>query len=427
MARFALAFGKEFFEFNLDSRHIIAILKPKRYSNLLSPDALIHKGLNSPVTGPSFTEVFHENRKTVIVIPDKTRRCGAELFLPILIERLHQCGINDNKIEIILANGSHPSHKSEEIRAMVGEEIYAQFNILEHNCFAQESLVYLGETKFGIPVSLNQKLTNAEQVIVAGTVVHHYFAGFGGGPKMINPGCAGYETILRNHALTIDATQGGLHPNCRAGILEGNPVQEDIQDSMKFFHVDFLLETILDENGNILDVFGGELVGAHRKACEIVDSLYRIPITEKADLVVASCGGYPKDINFIQTHKSIENGFGAIKEGGVMLVLAECKDGIGSQTFLDWFDHSDDDIFFDELIKNYKLNGTTALSLKSKTRKSKIVLVSKLSPELVEKMGMIPAQTLREGWLAAQSLLPENFRCFILPNGSLTLPFYLEN
>ncbi len=135
-----------------------------------------------------------------------------------------------------------------------------------------------------------------------------------------------------------------------------------------------------------------------------------------------SCGGFPKDINFIQAHKSIQNAFQAVKEGGVILILAECEQGIGSETFLDWFNYSDESSFRGALANNFTLNATTALSLKMKTRAVKIVLVSTLPENLVVKLAMLPAADLGEGWKIAGKLLPENFKCFVIPNGSLTLP-----
>lgn len=422
MAAVTLAIGREKLKFNLASKHILDILRPSGFAASHSPEDLITQSLNNPIDSKPIEQLVRAKQKTLIIIPDKTRACGARVFLPPFIAGLNRLGVADSDVRILLANGSHASQTTEEIEKIVGFEILERIEISEHDSMNSGELVFLGTTKFGTPVAINRRILEAECVIVAGTALHHYFAGYGGGPKMINPGCAGYETITKNHALTIDSSNGMLHPKCRAGILKGNPVQEDIKDSMRFVKVDFLLETILTERGEIAEMVCGDLFKAHEEACEIVDAHYKVAIQEKADLVVVSCGGFPKDINFIQAHKSIQNAFQAVKEGGVILVLAECGQGIGSETFLDWFGYSDDAAFRKAVVENFTLNATTASSLKMKTRAAKIVLVSTLPEEIVRKLGILPASTLEEGWSLVRKMLPENFKCFVVPNGSLTLP-----
>lgn len=422
MAEFTLAYGLEKLTFTLPSAKVLDILKPRDFSVAFSPEDLISQSLNNPIHSKPFDQIVHTRKKTVIVIPDKTRNCGARVFLPVLIDRLNQIGVADSDIKIILANGSHTSHTTDEIEKVVGSDIPGRLEIIEHNSKCSEDLVLLGTTKFETAVFINRQVLDTDTVIIIGTALHHYFAGYGGGPKMINPGCAGYETITKNHALTIDSKNGTFHPKCRAGVLEGNPVQDDIKDSFRFVKVDFLLETILNEHGEIAEVKCGELFKAHQKACEVVDKHYKIPIQEKADLVVVSCGGFPKDINFIQAHKSIQNAFHAVKEGGVILVLAECGQGVGSDTFEDWFNYGDDSSFREALVNNFTLNATTAVSLKMKTRAVKIILVSALPDSLVVKLDMLPADNFNKGWKIAQKLLPADFNCFVIPNGSLTLP-----
>ncbi len=340
----------------------------------------------------------------------------------MLLRRLREIGVTESKTKIVLATGTHAAHTQEQKEKIVGKEIAQRIQIIEHDCHHSEDLVFLGETRFGTPVFINRNVVDADKVLIAGTAVHHYFAGFGGGPKMINPGCAGYETITKNHALTIDPESGWVHPNCRAGLMTNNPVQMDIADSMKFLTTDFLFETVLNDSGEVVAVSAGEPESAHRQACGWVDEFYKVNIQEKADLVIVSAGGYPKDINFIQTHKSLHNAFCAVKEGGVILAFAECREGIGSDTFLGWFDYRDEGQFLENLKREYKVNGTTALALKMKTRSVTIILVSSLPEELVIKLGMIPAATADDAWRVAQARLPQHFKSYIIPNGSLTLP-----
>ncbi|RMD89539.1 MAG: nickel-dependent lactate racemase, partial [Calditrichaeota bacterium] len=375
---FHLAYGNRTLSFQIEARHLMDQILPEVpvvESDELTP---VKKAMDQPVQSPVLEELVRPNDRVLILIPDKTRKCQVQLILPVLIQRLHKLGVDRKQIKILMAMGSHLPQKPEEIKSLVGERLYTQFSIVEHDCHKAETLKYMGTTTRGTPVYLNKELFENDRIFVVGTAVHHYFAGYGGGPKMINPGCAGYETIRKNHALTIDLESGGIHPRCQSGVIQGNPVMEDILESMQWVRVDFLIETVLDAQGKIIAAIAGDLLAAHRQACALVDDFYKIPIPEKADLVVASCGGYPKDINFIQAHKSLHNAFQAVKAGGVILLLAECRDGIGSRTFLPWFDYPDVPQMLKALKENYTLNGTTALSVKLKSQQVHIILVSSL-------------------------------------------------
>jgi len=166
----------------------------------------------------------------------------------------------------------------------------------------------------------------------------------------------------------------------------------------------------------------GDVIQSHREACRIANELYTVPVTEKAELVIVSCGGFPRDINFIQAHKSIQHGFYAAREGGTMVVLADCPQGIGSKTLLQWFTYDRIGEMHRALLTNFSLNGTTALSLREKLRSVKIILLSSLDRNTVASMGMIPASSLQEAMETARRLLPADGRITVIPNGSMTVP-----
>jgi nickel-dependent lactate racemase len=417
-----LSYGNDEQTLELPHDQTARFLKPTGSRSRESKDGDVFTTVQSPDNFRKLGSLLENVGQLCIIVPDKTRNCGAPIVLPALIKMLSEQGISDSSIKIVLALGSHPPHQAQEIVQIVGADLVKRFEIIEHDC-RDDSLVFLGTTKFGTPVRINRHLTEADRIIAVAGAVHHYFAGYGGGPKMINPGCAGYETITKNHALSVDRDSGGIHPNCRAGVVDGNPIQEDILDSLRFISVDFLIESVLNQEGEIKEVFLGELLETHQTACQTVDAMYKVPIQDKADIVVVSCGGYPKDINLIQSHKSLNNAFQAVKEGGVIVCLAECRDGIGSQTFLDWFDYAEEDQLLDRLTRNYTLNGTTALSLRMKAKKCHIVFVSTLPDEMITKLGMTPASDVTDGWQKALAMLPAGFDCYAMPNGSLTLPY----
>lgn len=417
-----LAYGKETLEISMAAPHLLDVLTPGSESRTASTAEILHRALAKPIAADPFEAIFLPRNKVTLVLPDKTRKSGSPQFLPLLLEKLHQQGIADSDILVLLANGSHGRHSKEEVARIVGADLIPRLQIVEHTSQNENELAFLGRTSAGTPVTVNRHVLECDRLLVAGTAVHHYFAGFGGGPKMIVPGCAGYETITRNHALAIDADRATLHPACRPGTIENNPIQDDIREAMQWVRVDFLLETVLDETGGIAAAFAGELQATHEKACQFVNQKFCVPILEKADLVLASCGGFPKDINLIQTHKSLFNAFQAVKPGGVLFLLAECSQGIGSDTFLDWFSFSEPSALRRALAEHFTLNATTALSLQEKTKTVHVVLLSGLDADLVQHLGMHRVATVAEGMQTATRFLPQSFKAFVLPNASLTLP-----
>ena len=418
---FELAYGSTEFTFEIEPERVLGVLQPAEAPPSRAPDELVRAALASPVRSKKLSELFQGGESTVIVVPDKTRNAGLPDVLPVLLAELNRLGVRDSDVWLLVATGSHSGHTRDELTRLLGADVYARVEVVEHDCRDPQALRHLGETCFGTPVLLNRRLLEADRIVVVATAVHHYFAGYGGGLKMINPGCAGYETISRNHARTIDPQTGGIHPNCRSGVVQGNPVQEDLRDAMRFVKVDFLIETVLGQNGEIVEVVCGDLFAAHERACALVDRYYRVPITQTADLVVVSCGGFPKDINLVQAHKSLYNASQAVREGGVILWLAECREGAGSPTFLKWFDYDDQELVR-ELGTRYTLNGTTALSVRMRVRRARVVLISTLQPELVRKVGALPAPDLQSGWELARSYLPDDFGAYVIPHGALTLP-----
>jgi len=386
-----------------------------------SERAIVEEALTRPIGFPRLKDFIQPADTVAVIVSDKTRKCRTEVFLPILLEKLEAIGVKDTNITILFANGTHAPQSEEEKREIVGSAIYRRYKVVEHDCYDEQGTVYLGRTSRGTEIKINRLVAEADKAIATGGIAHHYFAGFGGGAKLIMPGVAAHSTILQNHKLTLTAS-GDFHPNCYDGSLDGNPVYEDIIEAARFFPPTLLFNTILDEDGLIADAVCGDLIKAHREGARKVDAMYQVPIRQKADLVVVSCGGYPKDINFIQAHKSIQHAFYAVKEGGVIICLAECCEGIGSKTFLEWFEFESEDNLKRNLLLHYSMNGHTALSLKNKLRKARIILVSTLDKGVVEKMGMIAVDSVQAALEIARSFLPHDFTCYVLQNGSLCVP-----
>ena len=381
--------------------------------------------LEHPVSGSPLVDRLRQGMKVAIIIPDRTRVCGSERFLPWILETIIKGGVTAHDVTIMFALGTHESQTVEERRRLVGDAVWGKWRVVEPNCRDDKSLVKVGVTPAGTEVFLNHYVAEADLVILCGAVTHHYFAGMGGGPKLILPGVAGEASIFANHRRAI-SSDGTFNPDCQDGKTKGNPLAEDILAAAKLAPPIFHIGLILDDDGRIGKAFGGDLEESHRLACDEVKKLHEIPVAEKRSVIVVSPGGHPRDINFIQSHKALQHASYALLDGGVMIIVAKCPEGMGSDTFLSWMKYPTIKELTNELTKRYTLHGHTALSHRIKLTRIREICVSEMVPELVTELGMIPATSLRHAWSLAQEFLPTKWNGYIIPNGFIDIPFYRE-
>ena len=326
--------------------------------------------------------------KTVaVVVADKTRLCGYPEFLPVLLDTLKDFGALWDGITVFIAYGTHRRQTDKECFAAYGDP-YKKLRFIHHDCLDNNCFVNLGKTSRATPVLIRRDILEAGFLITFDAVSHHYFAGYGGGRKLIFPGLGQREAIYHNHGLFLDQERHMLSPLCQSGVLDKNPLAEDLAEYERFLPADLAIHGILDSMGNVCDLLPGAGTDHFRKACAQHGKNCEMVCTREYDLVIASCGGYPKDINFIQSHKAIDNAAKFVRDGGRLIVLAECFDGVGSTTFLPWFDLGDWGSAFNKLSEHYEGNGGTALSMMSKLQRIKILMVTKLSDSVCKTMGV---------------------------------------
>jgi nickel-dependent lactate racemase len=258
-----------------------------------------------------------------------------------------------------------------------------------------------------------------------GVVGYHYYAGFSGGRKMVVPGVSSYETIQQNHALVLRRTPlQGKNPDAAIGKLDDNPVHEDMIEAVglagheRFFSVNL----IVDSRQSPARLFCGDIVKAHRQGCDFVDSIYRARLKKRADFAIVSAGGYPADINFVQAHKSIENASYALKDKGLMLVLSECAEGVGSGVFRDWLKYRDIRRIESELRKKFVVSGHTALCAMMKSERFDIHMLSGLNSNFVRSLNITPVSSLRRTLSDLFGRMTAESRVLILTGGSGILP-----
>jgi nickel-dependent lactate racemase len=325
-------------------------------------------------------------------------------------------------MEILIALGIHRAQTSHEHEKILGA-LYGRIRVRDHDCDNPAELVSIGRTSNGIDVRINRAAVESDRLILTGVIGFHYFAGFGGGRKSVLPGIASRQACMASHFTVLNPGPGsGKNRHAVTGNLDSNPVHLAMTEACALAAPDFILNTVLSPDRQIIAAFAGQWREAHEAGCRYYREHFSYPLRAKADLVVVSCGGFPKDINLIQAHKSMEYAAQALKEGGVMILLAECRDGFGNSTFFNWFRHKRLDQFEAALREKYEINGQTAYSILQKARRFRIILVSEFPGQQVEEMGMLPAGSLDEALQHAETFLPSDWTALVMPEGGSVLP-----
>jgi lactate racemase len=415
MATNTLKYGRGTVNFEIPQNWQAKVLKHSEPEPVSLKDALA-QALQNSIGHSSFGEWVKKFKNLLVVVPDVTRYAGMERILPILLNEYFQ-GIN---AKIIFALGNHRKQNVEEMKGIVSEGVYNRVQCFDHDCFDNNILVSLGKTASGLEIKVNKALVNVEAAIITGSINFHYLAGYGGGRKSIFPGIAGYETILGIHKKVFCEDRFGKHDLAKSGILQGNPMHEEIMEAVGLIKTPlYLINTVVDDKKNFLNIFAGDIRETHLAGCSWYRKHFAVGIEERADVVIVSSGGFPKDINFIQSHKAIEHAMGAVKDNGVVIVNGKCEDGLGNQDFLRWFEYATIAEMEPYVRASDKVYAQTAYATRCKAARCNILLVSDLSDEQTVKMGLTPHKTIKE---AIDSVNDGTRKlCYIIPDGSNTL------
>ncbi|HEB72871.1 MAG TPA: nickel-dependent lactate racemase [Nitrospirae bacterium] len=383
----------------------------------------VDDALDNPIDSEPFSSLFKPGDTVTVIVPDITRYCGADIFLPPVLDRLNNSGVGDDAIIILFANGIHRKQTSEEKRSIVGDEVYRRIHSVDHDAKDKDHVLVRAED---CQARLNKLAVERGKLIITGAVGFHYLAGFGGGRKAVMPGVASYDDAKKFHNLCMNLDKPGRSASARAGILEGNPMSDYAFKIMNAVNPVFLINSVIEPGGKIAGVFAGDPVTAFIKACSAVKKMSTVSIDSLADVVVASCGGSPKDINFIQAHKTYEYSTGALKPGGKLYLAANCGDGIGSDDFIEWFKSGKPGKIEERLRQNFSINGHTALATAIKSDLYETHLLSRLDHDIVRAMGMIPANSA-DSFLSEASKALETAKCgIVIPQGGYILPVVAE-
>jgi nickel-dependent lactate racemase len=413
---FDLAYGTGSLKFVTDDDRFEVISDESSASPPLS-DAQIGAAFDAPIASAPLDEIADSDDTVLLVVSDATRATASAQIVNPLIRRLIQSGVSPGNIAIIFATGIHRRVTEEERRDLLTPFIVQRIRMLDHDAYDETKLSSLGTTANGVNVEVNSALREFSRVIVIGGINFHYFAGFTGGRKSVCPGLASAKTIEATHMLAFDFERGGRKAGVAPGVLDGNAVHEECDRIAELVAPAFGVNTIVDEQKRAVGVFGGDWRLAHRAACDRYLQRHSFQISEKRDVVIVSCGGFPHDINMIQAHKALDMAAHACADGGTIVLVAECRDGLGRSDFLKWFDSGDARSLENRLLNGYEVNGQTAWSLMTKAERYRVCLVSELREEQVRKMRMVPVRTIGEALEQGGG-----GNGFIMPRGAAVLP-----
>jgi len=368
--------------------------------------ALAGNALDQPLAGPPLVDIARGGKSATVIVPDATRKASLSEVLPVVIERLQRAGIGDAAITVLVANGTHPAVGPEAIASLVGP-LPGSISIIEHDSRAPD-LVRVGDLRAGVPVRLHPRAVECGCLITIGTVRHHYFAGFGGGPKMVFPGVGGYQEIQANHGLVFDLSRDHAvrNPGCEPGVLNGNPVAEEIGRAAALRPPDIALCLVEGREGGVAWAGAGPWEIAFESAVECVRKWFEVPLQERFDLMVASSGGRPTDATLIQAHKGLDAACRFLNPGGELLWAASLDAGLGSEEMAPFIDDPAPEAILAKLSDRWVQYGHTTLRIVEKTKRYRVHLHSRIDPEVATRLGFEPLfdpDSLLDLWRARQA------------------------
>ena len=411
-----LPYGRTTLTFTWEGDRFAAVADETSSEESLT-DLEVGTALDSPIHSPPLDEIIDNDDSVLIVVSDATRPTASAQVVNLLVRRLVQIGVSPSRMAVIFATGIHRPVTEQEKVELLTPFIVQRLQVLQHDAYDPSKLISFGATASGVEVELSSALQRYSRVILTGGVNYHYFAGFTGGRKSICPGLASAETIKATHMLALDFATGARRVGVGTGQLDGNAVHEECERIAELVEPAFGVNTIVDQSKRAVKMFCGDWRYAHRAACEDYLDQHSVQIPERRDVVIASCGGFPYDINLIQAHKALDMASHACRDGGTIVLLAECRDGLGRPDFLKWFESRDARALAERLRSEYEVNGQTAWALLTKAERYRVCLISELPDEQVRLMRMTPVRSIAEALEGAHGGTG-----FVMPRGAAILP-----
>ena len=420
MKEYQFAYGKESVTVPLEERSVLAVLHGNDAPAMQDIRAGLLESLAHPIGSKPLCEEIPAGASVALVVSDISRFwMRQDLVIPHLVEYLHTaCHVAYEKLTIVVANGTHTGGDEQELRTLVTSNVFDKVRVENHDCEAKD-LVYLGTTAHDTPVWLNRTVATADFVVCLGACTHHIMAGFGGGRKSILPGVSGLQTIRHNHAYSLDPKALRSNPKIGNGVLTGNPLHEDMCEAAAMLPHLFMVNLVMNAQMQLHAIFSGHYLKSWEAGCALVNKIYQVDVPEQADVIVASCGGFPKDISLYQGTKTVDNVEPGLKPGGTLILMLEAPEGGGPEEYFGWCQNLLDGTIEKRLREAFTVAGYIFFQNCEQAQRQKILLYSSIPDELVRPMGMRSfsdmGALLKEADLAGKSI-------YVIPNGATVVP-----
>lgn len=416
----ALAYGRDGLTVELPDRNV-TVVEPQYIPGLPDEASALLQALRQPIGSAPLVDLLTPTDTVAISICDITRPMPSNRVLPVLLAEIERL-VPRNQISIVNGTGTHRGNTDAELRGMLGEAIVDGYRIVTHSARDRHSLVQVGTSRFGNEIWLNREFVSASVKLLTGFIEPHFFAGFSGGPKMVMPATAGIDTVLRNHGAKMIG-----HPNATWGVTEGNPIWEEIREAALMVQPRFSMNVTLNKQHEITGVFAGDMLESHRQGTDWARQTAMRPVDEPFDVVLTTNSGYPLDLNVYQTIKGISAAARILKDGGAIVSVSECWDGIpefGEYKDLLFAARSPEELLARINAPGFQMPDQWEAQIQAMIqRRCRVYLHSALSDEVVQRTMLLPCGDVESRIAQLLAEYGPHATLCVLPQGPQTIPY----
>jgi nickel-dependent lactate racemase len=412
--RIDLPYGKGTLPLNVPNKNLLDVIVPKEYTPLQQPELMVQEASHNPLGTDPLSQMVRPGDTVAIVIDDYTRPCPTKMLLPPVLQELKTVGINDLDICIIIAAGTHTPPTNDVIKELVGEKICRTYIVISNDVINGE-YVNIGKTKRGNEIEILKQYVDADFKILLGDIEYHYFAGYGGTRKSILPGISSKNTIQRNHKLLFEKH------SCM-GMMKKNPIHQEMNEAMHLAGCNFVLNVVQNSHHRIVGAWAGKPELVMDAGVKLVDSMYKKEITEAPDIVITAANGHPHDINLYQAMKAMYTACQIIKPQGIIILVAECPEGHGSQLYIDWLKkYKTSKAIQEALNKNFIIGAHKAYYHRIAVENHPVIFVSNMNTTDIKDIFMFIKEKTPDAALSrALSLSGGQSKVIVVPQGTTT-------